>query len=44
MFESLSQVFNNFLLIFTSNNWCYIFLGLFIFIIVLNILCNLIKN
>lgn len=45
MFNDLAQIFETFLTNVSNNNqWTYIFVGLIIFIILLNILCNMIKE
>lgn len=45
MFNELAQIFDTFLTnLSNGNQWTYVFIGLIIFIILLNILCNIIRR
>lgn len=45
MFNELAQIFNTFLTnVSNGNQWTYIFCGLFIFIILLDILINMVRR
>lgn len=44
MINDLANIFDNFLSNITNDQWSYIFVGLIIFIILLDILCNLIRR
>ena len=45
MFNELAQIFDTFLIDVSNNNqWTYIFIGLIIFIILLYILCDMVRN
>lgn len=44
MFTDLGNLFIEFLQNFLDNTWCYTYLGIFIFIILVYILCSMLKN